>query len=149
MFTPTTSVFNSSYPICSASPSVSGTGTFVVTEIHGGAVGSNSTNLNDEYVAFENTGSGDLSGWTVEDEAAHTYTFPSGFTLDAEATVTLHSAVAPTRRLVSTGVVALRSGTTLVIRSTSSPKRSQYVSIVTCVRSGPISPHRRSSLVAQ
>ncbi len=49
--------------------------------------------LNDEYVDFENTGSSDrdLTGWTVEDDAGHTYAFPDGFTLAAGATVRLHS----------------------------------------------------------
>jgi len=49
--------------------------------------------LNDEYVDFENSGSEsqDMTGWTVEDEAGNSYQFPDGFTLDAGATVRLHS----------------------------------------------------------
>lgn len=49
--------------------------------------------LNDEYVDFENTGSSamDLTGWTVEDDASHTYHFPDNFALDAGATVRLHT----------------------------------------------------------
>lgn len=64
-----------------------------ITTIHEDAEGNDNTNLNDEYVVFENTGnqSLDLTGWTVADEAGHTYTFPSGFTLDPSAQVTLHT----------------------------------------------------------
>ncbi len=64
-----------------------------ITEIHADAEGDDRDNLNDEYVEFSNTGSEtlDLSGWTVSDDAGHTYTFPSGASLAAEATVTLHT----------------------------------------------------------
>ncbi|WP_430505909.1 lamin tail domain-containing protein [Haloparvum sp. PAK95] len=64
-----------------------------VAEIHADAEGTESENLNDEYVVFENAGDAalDLGGWTVEDEVGKTYTFPEGFTLDAGATVTLHT----------------------------------------------------------
>ncbi len=49
--------------------------------------------LNDERVQIKNTGDGelDLSGYTLVDEAGHTYTFPSGFTLDSGASVWVHS----------------------------------------------------------
>ncbi|WP_276301891.1 lamin tail domain-containing protein [Halorussus lipolyticus] len=49
--------------------------------------------LNGEYVDFENTGSSsqDMTGWVVEDEAGNSYQFPDNFTLDAGATVRLHS----------------------------------------------------------
>ena len=64
-----------------------------VATINADAEGDDGENLNDEYVVFENTGDEpvDLSGWTVEDEAAHSYEFPQGFTLDAGATVTLRT----------------------------------------------------------
>jgi len=64
-----------------------------VATINANAEGDDGENLNDEYVAFENTGDEpiDLSGWTVEDEAAHSYEFPQGVTLDAGATVTLRT----------------------------------------------------------
>lgn len=64
-----------------------------VAEIHADAEGTESENLNDEYVVFENTGDAalELGGWTVADEAGKTYTFPEGFRLDAGATVTLHT----------------------------------------------------------
>ncbi|RRJ29965.1 lamin tail domain-containing protein [Halocatena pleomorpha] len=64
-----------------------------VTEIHADAAGNDNENLNDEYVVFENTGTDtlDLSGWSVSDDAGHTYTFPSGASLAAGETVTLHT----------------------------------------------------------
>ncbi|WP_267643251.1 lamin tail domain-containing protein [Haloarchaeobius amylolyticus] len=64
----------------------------VVKNVHEDAEGTDSENLNDEYVVFENTGSSavDMTDYVCEDEAAHDYVFPS-FTLDAGATVTLHT----------------------------------------------------------
>lgn len=46
---------------------------------------------------FKNTGESelDLFGWTVSDEKDHRYTVPSGFTLDAGATVTLYTGSGP------------------------------------------------------
>ena len=65
----------------------------VVAEIHEDAAGDDHDNLNDEYIVFENTGESalDMSGWTVSDEADHTYTVPQGFTLDPGAQVTLYT----------------------------------------------------------
>ena len=90
---PTTTAFDSSYPIFSAYPSVGGTSSILITEIHEDTSGSDSDNLNHEYVVFQNTGSGnlDLTGWTVEDDAGHSFSFPSGFTLTPGAKVTLHT----------------------------------------------------------
>ncbi|WP_123624567.1 lamin tail domain-containing protein [Halorubrum sp. CSM-61] len=64
-----------------------------VAAINADAEGDDRENLNDEYVVFENAGDEpiDLSGWTVEDEAARSYEFPEGFTLGAGATVTLRT----------------------------------------------------------
>lgn len=64
-----------------------------VTEIHADAEGRDSENLNDEYVTLTNTGDEavDLSGWSISDEADHTYTVPDGVTLAADASVTLHT----------------------------------------------------------
>ncbi|GAB3416905.1 lamin tail domain-containing protein [Haloparvum alkalitolerans] len=64
-----------------------------VAAINADAAGDDRENLNDEYVVFENTGDEaiDLSGWTVEDEAGHSYAFPDGFTLEAGARVTLRT----------------------------------------------------------
>ncbi|WP_327051940.1 lamin tail domain-containing protein [Halomicrococcus gelatinilyticus] len=71
----------------------SGTGELSVATVHADADGRDGENLTDEYIVLENTGSEalDLSGWTVADEAGHTYTFPVGFVLDAGAQVTLHT----------------------------------------------------------
>jgi endonuclease YncB( thermonuclease family) len=75
------------------SSSSSEKGDLVVWEIHEDAAGNDHENLNDEYIVFKNTGdqSLDLSGWTDEDEADHTYHFPSGFTLSPGETVTLYT----------------------------------------------------------
>ncbi|MXR21233.1 lamin tail domain-containing protein [Halobacterium bonnevillei] len=64
-----------------------------VVEVHADAAGNDNENLDDEYVVFENAGdrSLDLGGWTVADEAGHTYTFPAGFSLGAGARVTLYT----------------------------------------------------------
>ena len=64
-----------------------------VETVHADAAGDDQENLNDEYVTFTNTGSEplSLSGWTVHDEADHTYVFPDGTTLAAGASVTLHT----------------------------------------------------------
>jgi competence protein ComEC len=61
--------------------------------VNADAEGDDNDNLNDEYVVFENTGETelDLSGWTVNDAAGATYTFPDGATLDPSAQVTLHT----------------------------------------------------------
>lgn len=69
------------------------TGELGIEQVHADAEGDERENLNDEYVVFTNTGSGalDLSGWTVEDEAGTTYMFPDGFTLEAGASVTVHT----------------------------------------------------------
>ncbi|MFT4947552.1 MAG: competence protein ComEC [Natronomonas sp.] len=69
------------------------TGELTVDEINADAAGDDRENLNDEYVVFTNSGSEavQLSGWTVEDEVGKTYTFPDGFTLEAGASVTLHT----------------------------------------------------------
>ena len=64
-----------------------------VETIHADAAGDDRENLNDEYIIFRNTGTEglDLSGWTVSDAVDKTYTFPDGYTLAADATVTLHT----------------------------------------------------------
>jgi len=69
------------------------TGELSIEEIHADAEGDDRENLNDEYVVFSNTGDEqlDLSGWSVEDEAGATYTFPDGYTLEPDANVTLYT----------------------------------------------------------
>lgn len=72
----------------------SGDGTgLVITDIHADAPGNDHENENGEWVVIENQGSFsvDMTGWTLADEADHTYTFPDGFTLDAGASVTVYS----------------------------------------------------------
>jgi len=68
-------------------------GVFSISQIHEDAAGNDWNNLNDEYVVFENadTSTVDLSGWSVSDEADHTYQFPDGFSLGDGDTVTLRT----------------------------------------------------------
>lgn len=68
-------------------------GSLAVANVHADAAGNDHENENGEYVVFENVGGEalDLSGWTVSDEAGHTYRFPTGFTLAAGAQVTLYT----------------------------------------------------------
>lgn len=63
-----------------------------VAEINADADGNDHTNLNDEYIVFENTGDTtiDLGGWSVSDTAGRTYTF-SGISLELGETVILHT----------------------------------------------------------
>ncbi|SNR75174.1 Lamin Tail Domain [Halorubrum ezzemoulense] len=69
------------------------TSALAVTEVNADAEGRDGENLNDEYVVFANTGADplDLSGWTVADDAEHTYTIPDGFKLGPGETVTLYT----------------------------------------------------------
>ncbi|TKX69290.1 MBL fold metallo-hydrolase [Halorubrum sp. SP9] len=71
----------------------SNTSALAVADINADAEGSDRENLNNEYVVFENTGSEplDMSGWTVADDADHTYTIPDGFTLGPGESVTLYT----------------------------------------------------------
>ena len=64
-----------------------------IAGIQADAAGDDRNNLNDEYVVFENTGTGtlDLSGWKIEDEAGQRYTVPDRFELAAGETVTLYT----------------------------------------------------------
>ncbi len=50
-------------------------------------------NLNGEWVEIENFGSLeiDLSGWSLSDNQGHTYNFPAGFNLRANAKVKVHT----------------------------------------------------------
>ncbi len=64
-----------------------------VSNIHADAAGNDNENLNDEYVAFKNTGDSecDMTSWIVADNSAsHRYTFPS-FKLASGAEVTLYT----------------------------------------------------------
>ncbi|EJN58925.1 DUF4350 domain-containing protein [Halogranum rubrum] len=93
----TTTDFDTSFPLFDAYDGSTGDGgsggaDVVVSQIHEDAAGNDNSNLNDEYVVFENQGTAaaDVTGWEVQDEVGKTYTFGS-FTLDAGATVTLHT----------------------------------------------------------
>lgn len=68
-------------------------GPLAVVAVNEDPPGNDNANLAAESVVFENTGRNalDLSGWTVRDEAGHSYTFPTGFTLDAGERVALHT----------------------------------------------------------
>ncbi len=68
-------------------------GELSIAEINADAEGDDRENLNDEYVVFENMGSEplDLSGWTVEDAAGRSYTFPAGVEVEPNATITLRT----------------------------------------------------------
>lgn len=96
--TPTTTDGGTPTPTPTDTPTDTPTATpaesqLTVEEIHEDAAGDDWENLNDEYVVFENDGEAalDLTGWQVQDEADHTYTFPDGFTLDLGETVTLYT----------------------------------------------------------
>jgi len=84
--------FDGLTPTPTATPE-SGESDLVVWNIHEDAAGSDHENLNDEYIEFKNTGDQplDLTGWTVEDDADHTYHFPDGFTPEPGAVVTLRT----------------------------------------------------------
>lgn len=69
-----------------------------IGEVRFDAAGDDNQNLNDEWVRIVNRGStvADLTGWTLKDESAsHRYAFPSGFVLDAGASVTVRSGCGP------------------------------------------------------
>jgi endonuclease YncB( thermonuclease family) len=74
-------------------PQSSGDGALAVESVHADAAGNEYDNLDDEYVVFENAGDAvlDLTGYTCEDAAGTTYTFPDGFSLDPGSTVTLRT----------------------------------------------------------
>ena len=70
-----------------------GSSPLAVKTVHADAEGDDRENLNDEYIVFENTGSTslDISGWTVKDGSSREYTMPSGTTISAGETLTLHT----------------------------------------------------------
>ena len=68
-------------------------GELAVAQVHADAEGNDHENENDEYIVFENAGSStlDLSGWTIADEADHTYYVPDGVELGPGETITLYT----------------------------------------------------------
>lgn len=57
------------------------------------AEGDDNGNLTDEWVEIANEGTDavEIGGWTLADEANHTYTVPESFTLEANASVQVHT----------------------------------------------------------
>ena len=74
-------------------PTENTSGDLIIDRVRADASGDDRDNLNDEYVVFRNAGAEplEMGGWTVSDEADHSYTVPDGFTLDPNETVTLHT----------------------------------------------------------
>jgi micrococcal nuclease len=64
-----------------------------LVEIRADAPGNDNENLNEEFLVFRNDGAATLTlgDWTVSDAADHVYTFPDGFSLAPDATVTLRT----------------------------------------------------------
>lgn len=64
-----------------------------IAAIRADAEGDDHGNLNDEWVRIANAGNDtvELGGWTLADEAGHTYTFPADATLAPDANVTVHT----------------------------------------------------------
>jgi hypothetical protein len=86
---PVTTNFDTSFPLFDAY--TPGTATDYSVSIP--TINKDGATLNDEYVDVKNDGSSslDMTGWTLKDEAGHTCQFPDGFTLDAGATVRVHT----------------------------------------------------------
>jgi micrococcal nuclease len=80
-------------PADSDGPVVTSATGLTVERVHADAAGNDHDNRNDEFVVFGNDGEGrlELGGWTVSDEADHTYAFPAGFALGVGETVTLRT----------------------------------------------------------
>jgi micrococcal nuclease len=78
---------------CRSASLPDGDGNLTVAAMQADAPGNDHENRNGEYVVFRNEGPEpiDLSGWRVEDEAGHTYQFPTGFALAPGDTVTLYT----------------------------------------------------------
>lgn len=83
--------------LCANEPSTTPTGSddgpLAIVAIAADAPGNDNANLDEETVTLENSGSAPITfnGWTVRDEADHTYTFPSDATLATGASLTLHT----------------------------------------------------------
>lgn len=94
----------------------------VRVSIHADAEGNDHENRNDEYVTLTNTGDGPLTldGWTVADEAGHTYRFGDGTTLEAGESLTLYTGsgedTATERYWGQSGAVWNNGGDTVLVR---------------------------------
>jgi micrococcal nuclease len=82
-----------STPTPTPEPSSGEGGDLSISRVHADAEGNDHENENDEYIVFKNSGDStlDISGWTVKDEADHTYVVPDGVTVEAGATITLYT----------------------------------------------------------
>lgn len=100
--------------------------------VHADAAGNDNENLNDEYVTLTNTGDTtlDLSGWTIADEAGHTYTLADGTSLDPGATFTLYSGsgtdTETDRYWGRSGAVWNNAGDTVTVRDASGTVVATY-----------------------
>ena len=101
------------------------TGPLTIAEINADATGNDNENLDDEYVVFRNSRSEplDVSGWTVADDADHTYTFPDGAVVDPGAEITLRTGrgtdTESTYYWGRTGAVWNNDGDVVVVRNAS------------------------------
>lgn len=74
--------------------SATSTADVVIDAIRFDADGDDNENLNDEWVRIANRGGAavDLTGWVLKDTSAtHRYSFPSGFSIEAGASVTVRT----------------------------------------------------------
>jgi competence protein ComEC len=80
-------------PLGTAGPDAPAGPPLALVEINADAAGDDRTNLNGEFLVFENRGEEtlDISGWTVADAAGRTYTVPEGVALEPGGRVTLYS----------------------------------------------------------
>jgi len=79
-------------PTATATATATASDAGIAVSVHADAEGNDNENLNDEYVTLTNRGESalDLEGWTVADEAGHSYEF-GAVTLDPGASVRLHT----------------------------------------------------------
>ncbi|WP_266080585.1 lamin tail domain-containing protein [Haladaptatus caseinilyticus] len=70
-----------------------GTTDLSIVRIHADAADNDHDNLNDEYIVLKNSGNDalDVSGWSVADDAGHSYLVPSRVSLEPGETVTLYT----------------------------------------------------------
>lgn len=100
-------------------------GPLAIVAIAADAPGNDNANLDEETVTLENRGSTPiaLDGWTVSDEADHTYSFSNGATLAAGARLTLHTGrgtdTGTDRYWGATSAVWNNNGDTVIVENTS------------------------------
>lgn len=63
-----------------------------ISAVQFAAPGGETENLNGEWIEVSNPGGGvDMTGWTLQDEQEHIYTFPSGFEIESGTSVKIHT----------------------------------------------------------